>query len=425
MALNDVKVTVLGGGLGRREPSQDMICGIITTGVAVSGGLALDTSYKLYSMEDLESLGVDAAYDTANAVLLYHHVSEFFRMNPNGQLWLRVTGQATATLSKLVDVANPHAKQLLIDANGEIRVLGAILNPDEDYEEVLALTEDTDPETPPLVYSKGMDLNVFLAITKAQQLAESEFELHRPVAIVLEGRAFNGTAADAASLRTLDAEYVAVCIAQDKTVADGNALYASYAAVGTLLGTVSAAKVNENVAWVRKFPITSVLKNRFINAALSSGNIVSSYSDTSLGLLNDKGYIFARPHIGFAGFWWNDSSTCTAISSDFAYLENVRTIQKAARIIRRQLLPDLNSPLAVDPESGQLDATTCKYFEAQGAAALGTMVQDNEVTGIDVYVDPAQNVLSSSKLVAKFTLVPYGTARQIEGQVGFDNPLNS
>lgn len=424
MALNDVKVTVLGGGLGRREPSQDMICGMITTGVAVTDGLNLNTSYKLYGMEDLEALGVDAAYDTDNEVLLHHHVSEFFRMNPNGQLWLRVAAQADASLSKLVDKNNAHAQQLLIDANGEIRVLGAILNPDEDYEEVLEIPDDEDPLTPPA--PQGLDVDVFAAIIKAQQLAESEFALHRPVAVILEGRAFNDTAANATDLRTYDAEYVSVCIAQDQAVVQAmdSELCESYAAVGTLLGTVSAAKVNENVAWVRKFPITSVTEQRFISVGLSSGNLVSTYSDASLGLLNDKGYIFARPHIGFAGFWWNDSSTCTAISSDFAYLENVRTIQKAARIIRRHLLPDLNSPLAVDPESGLLDATTCKYFEVQGAVALGTMVQDNEVTGIDVFVDPEQNVLSTSKLVTRFTLVPYGTARQIEGQVGFDNPLN-
>lgn len=408
MALNDVKVTVTGGGLGRREPSEDMICGIMTTGVAATG-LALDQTYELNLTEDLEALGVTAAYDTANNVLIYHHVSEFFRMNPNGKLFLRVTAQ-TATMTDLADDTKTNAKQLLIDANGKVRVVAIIRNP------VISYTATA---------GGGLDADVFTAVPKAQALSEAEFAAHRPVAVIIEGRSLSGTSATVTDLRTLNAENVAVCIGQDKTVASKHAIFGGYAAVGTLLGTISAAKVNENVAWVRKFPLTSVPAGRFINVSLSSGNLMSSYSDGALGVFNDKGYIFARPHTGFAGYWWNDSATCVTVSSDFAYLENVRTIQKAARAIRKQLLPDLNSPLGVDSESGKLDAVTCKYFEAQGAVAISPMLQDNEITGFDVYVDPEQNVLSTSKLIVKFKLTPYGTARQIEGQVGFDNPLNS
>lgn len=407
--MNDVNITISGGALGRRTPSTDGVMGLVTTGVAVSGGLQLNTSYELNEIGDLEALLVNAAYDDSNTTLLYYHVSEFFRLNPNGTLWIRVAAQ-TATLTNLADNTATHAKQLLADAGGKINVIGISRNPATGY-------------TPTL--SGGLDGDVLTAITNAQALAVAERTAHRPVAVVVEGRSFNGTASSATDLRTLNSELVAVVIGQDPLVAAQDALYAGHAAIGTLLGTISAAKVNESIAWVRKFPLSRAVDSKFLTAALSSGVLVSGYTDASLNTLNDKGYIFPRAFTGLTGFYWNDSHTATAADSDYAYIENVRVIQKAARRIRIKLLPDVASPLLVDQTSGKLDVSTCKYFEAQGDSALDQMLEDSEISGKTVYVNPAQDVLSSSKLTVKFRVTPLGTARELEGDLGFDNPFNS
>jgi hypothetical protein len=42
--------------------------------------------------------------------------------------------------------------------------------------------------------------------------------------------------------------------------------------------------------------------------------------------------------------------------------------------------------------------------------------------GIDTYVDPSQNVLSTSDLVVAMTFVPVSIGRQITIQIGFSNP---
>lgn len=407
--MNDVNISISGGGLGRRNPSTDGVMGLVTTGVAVVGGLQLNTTYELNEIGDLEALLVTAAYDATNKTLIHHHVSEFFRMSPNGTLFLRVAAQ-TVTLTQLADVANTHAKQLLQDAGGKVNVIAISRNPATGY-------------TPTL--TGGLDGDVLTAIPKAQELAVSERTAHRPVFTFVEGRSFNGTASSATDLRTLGAELVAVVIGQDAAVAALDSLYAGYAAVGTLLGTISAAKVNECVAWVRKFPLTRAVDNKFVTAALSSGILVANYTDASINTLNDKGYIFPRDFEGLTGFYWNDSHTCTSADSDFAQIENVRTIQKAARRIRAKLLPDVASPLKVDPENGKLDSITCKYFEAQGDSSLDQMMEDAEIVGKRVYVNPNQNVLSTSKLSVKFRITPYGVAREIEGDLGFDNPFNN
>ena len=56
---------------------------------------------------------------------------------------------------------------------------------------------------------------------------------------------------------------------------------------------------------------------------------------------------FTHVH-GLNGSFYNDSFTMDTITSDYAYIERVRTMDKAVRGIRTYLLPHLSSPLYVD-----------------------------------------------------------------------------
>jgi len=63
--LNDVVINKLSGGLGRRNPSQDMVSGLLFDGLATtpSGSLEQDKAYRLASVEDAKALGIEEAYD--------------------------------------------------------------------------------------------------------------------------------------------------------------------------------------------------------------------------------------------------------------------------------------------------------------------------------------------------------------------------
>lgn len=405
MALNDVKIVKKTGGLKRRSPSEDGISGLVMHGVAVAGKVVLGTSYQLKSVTDAEDLGLDAAYDTANDVLVHYHISEFFRMNPDGELWILVAAQATA-FADLADPTKTFGKKLLTDAGGTIRQLAIAFNPASGY-------------VPTLL--DGLDSQVFGAIAQAQLLAEEQQDIeHAPVVIIIEGREFNGTAAAAKDLRTLDASNVSVMIGSDAAVA---ADFPKHAAVGTLLGAVSRAKVNESVSYVQKFNAADINLDKFTGIALSSDLAVSSYSQSSLATLNDKGYIFLRNLTGISGAYFNDSPTCALVTDDFATIENNRTFNKAHRLIRTALLPRLGSPLLVDQDTGKLQPEVAKDFEALGRAALDDMSREQEVSGFDVNVDENQDVLATSLLKVDFELTPTGTARTIEASIGFVNPF--
>lgn len=411
--MGQVVITRTTGGLGRRAQTEDQYSGLVMSVKTAPSGLALGTVAELDSLKDAEDLGITAAYDTADVVLAHYHISEFFRMNPNGKLFILLGDQDTETLAVMADKANDFAKKLLRspEADGKIRQVAIARNPAAAY-------------TPTI--TDGLDADSHAAIPKAQALAAEEETLHRPVVFIIEGRSFSGTIADLDDLRSLsaDAPQVCVCIGQDKDVGDVNALYAGHACVGTLLGLMSRRKVNENVGWVADGNIQSAADEAFLNPALSSNALITAYTSANFTTLDTKGYIYPKTYVGRAGVYFNDSYTCIALTDDFFSIENNRTIQKAIRLVYARLLPHVNSSVRVDPTTGKLAPSTCKYFEEEANSELKDMETDGEISGFDAWCDPDQDILSTDTLTVNIQIVPTGVARTISVPIGFSNPFN-
>lgn len=395
MALPDVRIVKGRGGLGRQRPTEDGISGLITQGVAVVDGLQLGTVYELRSLRQLEALGVDAEYDTTNSADLHYHVSEFFRLSQGGVLWLLVVAR-TVTMAQMADKSATYAKTLLATAAGKVKQLAICLDSAPDYEATLV---------------DGLDGDVVATLPLAQALAAEEFAQHRPVLILVAGHSLAASIAGLLDLRAQNAESVAVVIGTDHLTRPG------VPAIGTALGTVSFAQVHENIGWLDKFNLAG--NGRFLSAGLSNGKALGQLLPGDLEGLHAKGYLFGMTHVGFDGFYWNDSHTCTDLASDYAYIENVRTVNKAARIVRQSLLPNLKGPLPLN-EDGTLRAQTVGELEAKGKSTLdANMGRADEISASDVYVAPDQDVLATSVVQVQFTIVPIGTAREIVATIGF------
>lgn len=385
--LNDVVITKLSGGLGRRNPEQDMVSGLLFSGLETSS-LKFDTIKRIASLEDAEALGIDENYDI-NGQSAYYQIQQFFRMNPSGDLYVMVVDTASYadTAGKAMDMQEK--------ANGNIRQMAVICS----SETAFAQTK--------------------VALAIAQEQADLAYADYMPFEIILEGKGFDtATEADSPSLALLNSENVSVVIAMDveKALTSGGT-YKNTAAVGLALGALSKAKVSENIAWIEKFNLTG---NGFAKPGFVGGKEIKSLGD--LRTLNEKRYIFTRTHTGLAGVYFNDSHTCTTGTSDFAYIENNRTVNKATRLLRTALLPKLASPVLVDID-GKLPQSVSKSFEDLCRNALEGMVANQEVSAFDVYVDPKQNILATSELKVKAEITPVGTARKIMVDLGFKNPF--
>ena len=178
----------------------------------------------------------------------------------------------------------------------------------------------------------------------------------------------------------------------------------------------SYAKVNECLGWVGKFPLTDLADNVFVKACLSSGNEIETY-EAGWGTLHDKGYMFAKPHVGKSGYWFNSSPTCTSIDDDQAYLENASTLNKASRLIREALLNDLNSPIELTSE-GKIHPAIIGELESKCETKVGEMLQDKEISALSVFIDPDHNFIEDGEeFTVEFGIVPVGVARMIRAKV--------
>ena len=135
------------------------------------------------------------------------------------------------------------------------------------------------------------------------------------------------------------------------------------------------------------------------------------------------GYIFLRKHTGFDGSYWNDSSSANLVTSDYANIENNRTIDKAVRGVRTFMIPNINAPLYVQ-DDGTLTEDVISKFKNDAERALEQMERDGELSAFAVIIDPVQDVLTTSKIAMSIVIIPVGVAREIEINIGFAVSIN-
>ncbi len=372
MPLNDVKFTTLAGGLGRTTAGEDHVSAFRFTEAAPS---SYDGA-KCKSFGDLasiESAGVTEGHATYGEA--WYQCREFFRIAPGSTLWL-CFGAATYL-------------EINTAAAGKIRQLGTYFT-------------------------------TFADLTAVHQAGATALAaLHAPIQILAAYRGPTLAVSGLADQAINTAPNVSVLVAGDGD-GDGAALATTLTlpyvpALGAVLGAMAKARVSESIAWVEPFNLSDGLELEVI--ALPDGT--KNPSESILSGLNDKRYLVLRKHVGISGTYLNDSHTAVIGTSDFAYIESNRTIQKAKRLIRSFLLPQLNAPLTVDADTGKLAAGSVKFFEQLAGRGIDQMQNEGEVSGYAVFINPDQNVLSTSKLQIQVKIVPRGVARNIEVLIGF------
>lgn len=407
------------------DQGADAITGLLATGVAVAAnaangisGIALGQTVKLTSLTDAEAYGINESYDSTNSLSVYRHISEFYRMFPNGTLYLMLySGDMEAAF------AEQYARKLIIDANGEIRILGIANTP-------AAATEE---------HLNGFPADVFGSIQLGQQLYDWAFSTFRPCQIILEGRDFNApNAASALDLRNitisnqvLEAFKVSVCIAQDWKFADGlDAIRKKMADLGTMLGSLAKKAVNENIGEVEGGNLVDSTNKKWLVAGLSNHQTIAGW-DSQLEALDSKGYIFAISYTGIAGYYWNNDHTCTPIKKDKDGYFNEYTISygrvhdKAVRDLRTCLLPKVKSTQPVDPDTGKLPQALVTYFERLADDdVFNAMAAEGLITAGKTTVDPESDLLISPReLKVSFVLVPTGQIDEIKGTINLKTSI--
>jgi len=396
--MNDIIFNRGEGGLGRALAGEDHICGFIAYFPQTDIPIELnDKIAVLYSFAELESYGIVSG-DSDAATHLAYEIKMLFEANSKAVVYLAVKG-----LLGTGEIGDPYGSDLsyIVDlqrfSEGKIRQAG-VLNHYIDFE-----------------------VGQVVSLQEACDILEAE---HKPLSVVYSAKTLTNSVSSLPDLRAQDAKNVSVVIGADGAGLgyDLNQADDVYPTIlGLAIGVLSTAKVNENIGWVGRFNVAKNSINEFDVPALNldgGGLLVKTLAPSAIQTLNDKGYIFLLKHIGTAGSYFNDSHTAKVVTSDYAYIENNRTIDKAVRGVRTFLLPSLNAPLYVNND-GTLTEDTIAGFKNDALRALEQMEREGEISAKSVVINPAQNVLSSSKLQITIKIVPVGVARNIEVNIGF------
>jgi hypothetical protein len=316
-------------------------------------------------------------------------------MNPEGELWIGYYPIPTPsyTFTEIQTMVNA--------ANGEIRQLGV-------YAE--ALTYATSQVTTiqgivNLCDADGKPLSVLYAANMAAITAVSGW-------------------ATVGDLRALTARKVTVVAAESGSGAGATLAAAkafSITALGCALGAVSLSSVEQSIGNPQNFNISNGLEMEV--PALANGDLVSALSDSALGGIKDDGYLIARKYLPkIAGTYFERCPTAVTATSDYAWIETNRTVDKAIRLVDAALTPLLNGNVLVNAD-GTLRPESVGYYIDVAQRPLTQMEADGEASATQVLINPNQNILSTSNLLVTIKIVPVGIAEQITVTIGLTTSL--
>ena len=382
-----VKINYLNGLLGTVPENQDGLLGLVVLGAtAVSTTFVLGKSYRLVRPEDLAALGIN----TTNNARIVELVKQFYAEAEEGTPVYLIGIEATA-MTTVLDMDSGPMKAILEGLHGSLR--GLIV---------------ASASTASVTVTDGLDPDVLTALPKAQALAVwAADHLYAPIFVILEGRHFT-SAADAPDLKLNAYNRVGIFIG-DVVTASKNA------AMGTLAGRIAASPVQRNIGRVADGPLAPA--EMFIGS--SSVDLSMSVVDA----LYAKGYICPRIYVGLSGYYFVDDPLAVAATDDYAHLTARRTVDKAARIAYQTMLQFLLDEIEVNTD-GTMQQPILKSWQAAVEDAINNqMTAAGELSSVNgsgckFFIDPKQNVLSTSKVEGTLKVRPFGYAREIVVNIG-------
>lgn len=406
MSLPSIDIEFKNGALGQVVPSPDGVFGLITMADEVSTTFLHETTYVVKSMIDVDALGI--IDDTGNH-RLYKFLSEYYEEGGSGQeLWImafpKLISTDPAMMSDLFIPTSGKApvEKLLDAANGRLRGLFTVWNPDATYTETV---------------TNGIDDDVFLTQAKAQVLLDDYTSTKKaPAFIILEGYAFDGDNVALTDLTEDDDNRVGIMIGDTETRSGSTA--SKGAALGCLAGRLARFQIQVNIGKVANGSL----------APLSFYILDDKVESYDVESLHDKGFITLRTHVGRSGYFFTDDPLATAVTDDYRYLTNRRVIDKAFRISYDTLLNFLLDDVQLT-NTGTVSPIYAKTIEGQVINAIYTQMTANGELSADLtdandkgvlcQVDLTNNVASTSKLIVTVQVRPKGHARYIDVQLGF------
>lgn len=395
MGLPTTSYTISDGGLGRTTPSLDGVSTIPFLNDNIGDLTDFSDTNRIISFNTLsavERTGITA--DSTNFKLEYYTLKRFFQMG--GQKIYVGIFETTDTYSDAIDKINAFSK-------GEVRLYGVF--------------EETDLA----------EANIATLNTKMVGLTDEK----KPAHLIYAAHTGNLTFATLPDLRNLTSEsrYVSVVISQDSANYPST-IPAGVPDLGGILGALSSTDVGTNILDHTDFnysqssdmliPAINITDNAVANTLILANN--ETFDKALQDSLNDKGYLFYHFEANQDGVFLSNAHTCAKADSDYAYIQNVRAIQKSLRVADTVMTPYIGRKIRINNDGTIRDSQISAYETALGAE-FQLMVLNDEISGFEFFIDPDQKPLATNELNIQIRIQPVPSSDYINVDLGYAGTL--
>ena len=394
--MGSVNITLANGQLGGTIQTNDGITGMVLTGVTESGGYTAGTPILVTSLADVTTAGITEGHNP----FAIKQLKEFYNQAGTGASLYLMLVPETMTVAQMSDNTNANgAKKLLDFAAGKIKVLG-LLSDDA------AITAGGGTVT----ISHGLNGDVYTAASNMAVTAAAYFAAEKPFRAIIGGSSYSGIASaltDEATGTTNNRTAILI----------GDTVTGASACLGLLLGVVSSIPVQRKISRVRSGALSTT-------KAFVGTSTVEVAGAGSLATIASKGFITFITYPNVSGYFFSGDPMLTATTDDYCMLARGRVIDKLHILAYTTFVQEVDDEVPVNAD-GTLDAGFCKWLSQQIVNQVNnTMTANKEISAVNCFIDPAQNILSTNTLNVVLKVLPVGYATEIEISLGFTNPAN-
>lgn len=434
--------------------STENVCGIIFDTKAV-GGLAAALGsgdaatrfadgnvVELNTSKDVEEAGIDS---TVMHGLPYYHLNQFFTLAGNNKRlfvsFMDSSNDPNFTAVEKMQVASGGIIYQIGVWTGEAIANAPSGNSNTDY----TLKENS-------------------VITRLQTQAEllggkvnqTNYDGNSPLNILLNAPIVNAATCDYEKLpdiANLNCPKVSMLIGQSAgdnvheimlNINSGDTpTYAPVGNIGAAMAVLAIAPAHESIGYVNNYNLVSSITsaelgfgNLAINNAKTAWEASASFTNMkTLGYikrnvkLHSKGYIFLMNYDGLENGIFFSSDQTLAADSDYRTIARCRVMHKSRRVVRRALLPFVNSPIELNASTGEISASAITQFQNVVLDAIDknlvspTDGRTPQISGRQCTIDANQNILDNDELLITYLMVPLGLVSGIYVTEGFTKSI--
>jgi hypothetical protein len=375
------KVTLLysNGNLLQDVAALDGISALMGTGSTV--GL-LGVPKTVYNLDDAVTKGFTEEAEPA----MYRHLKEFYgEVAGNQALHIMIVPEAM-TMAQMLDNTNAAgAKKLLTNAKGYCRLLGVFRAPGNEYDG----GEDF------------IDADVTAALNNSKVFAQARLAELAPIRVLIEGRVQNPDADNTLTPTTLSNGFAGAVL--------GGSLSDGSASVGLALGRAVKYGAQIKIGKVSNGPLS-------INTCYVGDKELIDV--VNLEALHGAGFISFMLHPRKAGFYFGIDRM--ASTDDYRLLAYGRIVDKAAVVAVATYVEEIEGEVDTD-DNGNMASYAITYLEQRVIQQIGVSM-GSQISGVSVTIDPAQNIINTSRTKIKLRVRPKGYNSFIDIELGLDAP---